>query len=724
MMFRLYFLLIIVALNGFFLTALQAQCSVNTQTYPEICGQGNGRIEIYISGGVPAYSYMYDNGITSGSGTSAIDTFFYINNLSAGSYNVTVTDGAGCSSTTTAEVNAFLANITVDVQITNTCATSLIDVSVSGGQPAYSYQWSDGSTTQDLTNFINGNYSLTVTDAYGCSQVTQVTAPVQAAVHLSQTYTTITCADGNDGSINLSVFGGTAPYTYAWTPALPPVEDQTGLPAGTYVVTVTDMAGCTKSLSTNITQPPPIIVQAVGTLNNCNTPNGGAINLTVSGGTSPYSYLWSNGSTSKNIGNLAVGTYTVTVTDANGCTAVKSVQIALPTSLAVNPIVTYTDCGTATINPQATGGFPPYTYQWNYPFGDPQFPLVIASGTYNIVVTDVGGCSAMGVVNVELSANDLCGSVTGRVLHDTIKNCLTDDEPGLSNWIVQAVGIKTYYGITDATGQYQIAVKPGTYTLSTVPPNALWEPCINLPTVTLNQPEDTIPADDLLVQSSANCPALTVSIATPLLRRCMVSYYTVDYCNEGTAPAENAYVLVDLDPYLTFQSSSIPFLILGNGQIWFELGNLAIGQCGTFKIYVTVDCAAALGQTHCSEAHIYPDVSCLPVSPNWSGASLQVQSLCGPDSLHFTIKNVGLGNLTEAVNYIVIEDQVMLMQAQVPPLAAGESVQVVVPADGSTWRMEVQQVPFHPGFSQPGVAVEGCSATGTFTTGYVAQFPT
>jgi uncharacterized repeat protein (TIGR01451 family) len=178
-----------------------------------------------------------------------------------------------------------------------------------------------------------------------------------------------------------------------------------------------------------------------------------------------------------------------------------------------------------------------------------------------------------------------------------------------------------------------------------------------------------------------------------------------------------------LDPFLTPLNSNLPYLNLGNQLLQFEVGDLEVGECGSFYLYVKVNCNAALGQTHCTEAHIYPDHSCLPDNPLWSGASLRISSECQLDSLRFNIQNVGISDMPKALDYIVIEDQVMKMMGPVQ-LNAGQSATISVPANGSTWRLEMEQEPFHPGQSAPAVSVEGCTNGTTFSTGFVAQFPT
>lgn len=147
---------------------------------------------------------------------------------------------------------------------------------------------------------------------------------------LSTSITSIPCNGGAaTGAIDLTVIGGTAPYTYNWGVGQPVTQDRTNLAVGTYNVTVTDAAGCTKTTSATITQPPALVLTSVATGSTCGSANG-SINLTVSGGTSPYTFSWSNGATTEDISNVLAGSYTVTVTDFKGCTAVHTKVVPAP----------------------------------------------------------------------------------------------------------------------------------------------------------------------------------------------------------------------------------------------------------------------------------------------------------------------------------------------------------------------------------------------------------
>ncbi|MEI6410099.1 MAG: T9SS type A sorting domain-containing protein, partial [Bacteroidota bacterium] len=255
------------------------------------------------------------------------------------------------------------------------------------------------------------------------------------------------------------------------------------------------------------------------------------------------------------------------------------------------------------------------------------------------------------------------------------------------------------------------------------PPNGLWIFCNNDYQVTIPTADQVVPLGTTLVKAQVLCPAMTVTIGTPQLRRCFNNnYYYVNYCNQGTAAASNAYVLVELDDFLSAVSATIPYTTVGTHTLRFDLGDVPVGACGSFSIEVGVNCNAALGQTHCTEAHIYPDSLCTQPSALWSGALLDLHAHCAGDSLHFVIKNIGAANLSESLDYIVIEDHVMLMMANIGFLASGDSVTVSVPANGSTWRVESQQAAYAPMLHQLGLSVEGCINGGSFSSGYVNQY--
>jgi hypothetical protein len=169
---------------------------------------------------------------------------------------------------------------------------------------------------------------------------------------------------------------------------------------------------------------------------------------------------------------------------------------------------------------------------------------------------------------------------------------------------------------------------------------------------------DTIEID-FPVQVIEDCPQLSVDVAVPYLRRCFDNTYTVNYCNFGNIEATDAYIEVDFDAFLNINSSTLPWTAIDGTTYRFDLGNVPAAECGSFEVNVTVSCDAVLGQTHCVQANIYPNVLCDLMSPDWSGASIDITGTCDGNEVRFLITNVGDNDMNDDAQFIVIEDFIM-----------------------------------------------------------------
>ncbi len=365
-------------------TALQTSSTATSVS----CNAGsNGAIDLSVTGGTSPYSYSWNGGASTEDRTGLI----------AGTYNVTVTDNKGCTithSATITEPTALQTSSTATSVSCNAGSNGAIDLSVTGGTAPYSYSWNGGASTEDRTGLIAGTYNVTVTDNKGCTITHSATITEPTALQTSSTATSVSCNAGSNGAIDLSVTGGTAPYSYSWNGGAS-TEDRTGLIAGTYNVTVTDNKGCTITHSATITEPTALQTSSTATSVSCNAGSNGAIDLSVTGGTSPYSYSWNGGASTEDRTGLIAGTYNVTVTDNKGCTITHSATITEPTALQTSSTATSVSCNAGSngaIDLSVTGGTAPYSYSWNGGASTEDRTGLIA-GTYNVTVTDNKGCT-------------------------------------------------------------------------------------------------------------------------------------------------------------------------------------------------------------------------------------------------------------------------------------------------------------------------------------------
>jgi len=271
------------------------------------------------------YTWQLSNGvILSGQGTNLITIQW--NNIGSGYLNVIETSSQGCVGDTMSISVLVLDPCTVNpLDISSSSVNAICgvhngsaNVSVSGGNGTYIYQWSNGATSSEINNLSSGNYNILVTDTAGCTAVDTINIIAYDSPVLSTYIQNISCFGLSDGTINVTVSGGLAPYSYIWSNGN--VGSQIdSLSEGSYNVTVTDNNGCSASENINISSAEEIIISYNVTNVDCPGQNSGSIQVEVSGGTYPYSYDWSNGEITSFINNLFIGDYSLIVTDANGC---------------------------------------------------------------------------------------------------------------------------------------------------------------------------------------------------------------------------------------------------------------------------------------------------------------------------------------------------------------------------------------------------------------------
>jgi len=315
------------------------------------------------------------------------------------------------------------------------------------------------------------------------------------------------------------------------------------------------------------------------------------------------------------------------------------------------------------------------------------------------------------------------GRILGNIFRDFDVDCSnTAGDLPLENRIVRAFRDSThvYFAGSDALGNYSIECDTGNFVISLIQQNQYWQPCANDLPVHVGYLDTAVV--DFALQAAVDCPFLTVEHGLLNARPCDTTTLHLDYCNYGPIQAEGAYVEVALDSLLSYVSSSIQPSAINGNVLTFPLGDIAPEDCGHLEIEVAVDCNALPGMTVCTEAHIYPDSICDQPAPSWSGAYVEVEAECQGDSVLFRLKNTGTGPMSEYLEYIVIEDAVLLRSGAFK-LIPGETMDVKAPADGSTWRLSAGQEPGAPGLGRPTIAVEGCvNGGGPASTGFVNQF--
>lgn len=312
---------------------------ISATTYSDIScyGANDGAIATSVTGGNPPYTWLWMPGNFTTSSVSS---------LPPGPITVTVYDATGngqqCFDTMSFSIYEpppLVSTIIGTLNVTcNGGRDGVVDLEVTGGTPisagplSYSYLWSDNSTRGDLYGSPAGNVSVIVTDANGCTATsdTVLTEPPPLASTLN-VISHAGCYGSNGGSVDLEVTGGTGGYTYRWLPNEETSQDISGLAAGNFSVVITDASGCVKVDNVTINQLPELNVQPVVTNPPCIGKDDGRISLTVTGAP-PFTYNWSSGSTAEALSDLVPGPYTVTITDANQCTAVITADVATPTA--------------------------------------------------------------------------------------------------------------------------------------------------------------------------------------------------------------------------------------------------------------------------------------------------------------------------------------------------------------------------------------------------------
>ncbi len=450
-------------------------------------GAADGIINLTVTGGSAPYTYNWSNGSTSED----------LSNLPAGTYSVTITDNNGCTINDTYVITdppvLVLSGTKTDISCFGADDGS-IDVTISGGEAPYTYAWSNGATTEDVTGLAPGNYTLNITDARGCSTNQAFNIIEPTALSLGYSVNNVSCFGLADGSVDITVSGGSAPYTYSWSNASTS-EDITGLIADDYTITVTDVNGCSLIETITVTQPVAALsTTEVVTDISCFGGSDGSIQLTPAGGTAPYTYSWNTGSTNKDIFGLSDGNYQVTITDANGCSIIENYTITMPTALQSSGTQVNVLCNgdnTGSIDLTVTGGTAPYTYTWSNGSTTEDLGNIVA-GSYTVTVTDSRGCAVNRAFTI---TQPLALSVV-----DNINNvaCFGDGDGSIDISVSGGIAPYTYSWSGGETTQDLFNLSGGNYTLTVTDANG----CQAVNTYIVNEPTSALAVSGVMTDES------------------------------------------------------------------------------------------------------------------------------------------------------------------------------------------------------------------------------
>jgi hypothetical protein len=447
---------------------------VQVQTNPSSgCGLANGSATAVPSGGTAPYTFHWSNNANTATATG----------LAPGTYTVMVTDANGCGATATTTIAGSPA---IDLHISGVnggCAangSANAMVTPGTGTAPFNFLWNTGATTPIINNLNAGTYSVTVTDAAGCTATDQVTVTGSSSIAVTATGTNVSCFSGNNGTATANVTGATGNILYMWSNG-GMTETISGLTANTYFVTVTDQgSGCTANTSVLITQPTELV--ATATSMNAGCSGLGSATAAASGGTAPYTFTWSNNATGTTITGLAAGAYMVTATDSRGCTDVAMTTVSGTGSPNVTLTVTPLSGNGANdgkLTASTTGGTAPYTYLWSNGATTSMISNLVA-GSYSVTVTDANGCTdtETGVISEPACIGD-------RVWMDMDRDgCQEGTEGGMEGITVMLTGTDIFGNAVNLTqttssiGAYKFDnLAPGTYTVKvTAPANHSFSP--------------------------------------------------------------------------------------------------------------------------------------------------------------------------------------------------------------------------------------------------------
>ena len=384
-------------------------------------------------------------------------------------------------------------------------ATEDYTVIISGGSPP-SYLWSNGDTTQQISNLTEGTYTCTVTDSSGCSNSGSVTIIEPSPILVVENITHINCFGDSTGTASLIISGGTPPYSLNWYGS-----DTNLLFAGEHNYTITDAMGCIYNDSIMIDQPQQPLSIISSKINvNCFEENNGSIDITTNGGSGAHSFTWSNGAITEDISNLVDGEYSVIVNDTSNCTLYDTINISEPAILQIDSVsvIQQTSCANpnGSIDIDVTGGTVNYNYLWSN-LATLQDINSLTEGTYSVIVTDQKGCTDSVGFTISLATTPININFTTSNYNGAAISCYNEADGSIFSEGTGGEGNLNYSWSNGSTNDTVNNLGPGSYTLTITDSVG----CTNSDTISLTQP-GPLSANHVLSQSSCTGANAVISV--------------------------------------------------------------------------------------------------------------------------------------------------------------------------------------------------------------------
>ncbi|MBL4655645.1 MAG: T9SS type A sorting domain-containing protein [Bacteroidia bacterium] len=510
-----------------------------TVTHLSCNGSADGATQVSAYGGTAisgtTYKYKWVPGITMTS------TYLSVSSLQANTYMVTVTDNNNCLITDSVIITEPDSLGLLFTSTDATCAENSdgsASVSVWGGTTAYSYSWNTGSTSNSIMSLISGTYTATITDGNKCKDTSTVVVGAPDSLDLMLAITDATCAGNSDGSISVSVWGGTAPYSYFWNTSETASSIMTV--AGTYILTITDANKCVEVVIDSILEPDLLRHTLTSSNISCNGLDDGTASTSAWGGTAPYSYLWSNDDSLWNITNLAAETYYLTIIDENSCWEYDSITISA-TTFSIGATSTDISCfgeADGSITVTTSDGTSPYTFMWST--GDTLTWLdSLAGGSYAVTVTDSSNACAFAWVNIIEPDTNLY-STSG--ISDIA--CNGDGDGSIMVTVMGGTNPYTYLWSDGSNSQNLNKMDGGTYKLTVTDANN----CMLYSSIKIKEPDSLIASVDAV---DISCNGIVDGSAKAKItggtKSYMYSWSTGDSLNTASGLAEANYSLTVTD---------------------------------------------------------------------------------------------------------------------------------------------------------------------------------